>query len=1802
MKIINSTICRLSWLVLLFLGVINTFVFAETPNPSGAKQFAESFFRTNAPQYVKGKVNRNVALKQCYQSANYKENPVFVFQNSTKGFAVLAQRNSNFAIIGYAPEGKFNSDSIPEQLKVLLKLYEDSLTINSSVPQKVIAGTPVATPLLDEAGVWLNQFNHENVGSCPTGCVATAFTQIMCYYKYPSQGVGSHCYTHQTYGQLCADFGNTTYNWINPTYDDYKLLSYHVGIAMDMNYCGSSNGSAPTNWGYEKAMHSYFKYYLNNGSTESSYLRNEIDNRRPVYIELPGTPSHALVLDGYDTDGLFHLNFGWGGQYNGYYVLNSNSTFFVGYKFGTNISAAYFITPQPLKTNTQDSLALVAINNAFSNTTGWDLTQPVTTWSGVLVKNGRVISLNLNNGSYTTYKGTIPTEIGSLTSLQTLVLLGQIDGVLPATITNLTELKNLSIYAGSGTLKAILPANIGDLVNLEILSIPLKCEGTIPASIGNCTKLKILDLNSGNLTGNIPVEIGSLANLTTLSLWKNKLSGSIPAGIVNLTKLTSISLSENQLSGSITSNIGNLTELTTLTLNDNQLSETLPESLGNCTKLITLSLYNNQFSGEIPASFGNLILIKSLNLSNNKISSLPNEMGKWSSLEELNINGNQLLKFPDGINNLINLKTLYANNNLLSKLPDNFGFLPSLQNIDLSFNKITEFPDALCQLTKLQSVSFRKNKIEKFPPSINLLPPTLTIMVLDSNEIKGHIPKELLENGNLSPLLLSDNHFTFEDIPVSSNFMNSVGNQQPVNLTKKIFKVAIGDTVSIDVRKIAPFTLTSNQYNWVSVAKNRVVSSTENPILTVIIDDKTINNKYYCSVSNPSSPTYKYVTYGTTYTLPCMSAVNTDTLSFQLATEEELISEKYAGSYVVSTKSIPTKVVQDKIVTLVPPRKVNGTIKWQASADGKAWYDLSETMSQNDLKSNFVSVKQQELVLSPKTSAFYRCSVQDVNCEPLLSDTIKVNPFGNVLYDGTLNVSTASKTVKIDSIEVTLPAKIYDKDFRLTIVKLDNPPTSPAGMKMSSAYDVTVSFGSVFELPIQVKLKNIKNKTITDKGLPKYKPGFYDENERKWVIYDNGGITLKDSSVFFLTNHLTKLAWFEIAQGSYTHIFVGDHVNVVYKWGTGTGEENSYLGYQYSNSKKPHEAWYNSNTDPDNGGTPILIQDVAGYMDIIIKKFKESGLQTPDLRFNVYVSNMGDKYFGKIGVCGYLSGRGYFDINSFLAVDRDDLRKTLAHEYMHYTQDYYMVVLTDNYFFTEAHAPTAPRIVWPLESELDTAEPEDNLKQVLTVKEENGEKLRSIFDLLSEPWDNAGSLPIIEKLTVTTSEANVSSGFLHYLQCLRKGTLMDMAALIKNHTWSSSATNWTWRSYINSQISAQIGTTIGDEYDDFIRYLLIGENDKFTVLNKGDGNPYSNIIKNLTPENEGTFAKRLVYNFTKTENEPQIDNVSLKVPYLASKVLLLYNQTPDRAVVVNYKRLHPIDKEDKVYYGKYDFKTKKTTFIDLTDSTAYNIFIEARSEKSVKETQNIGFILLVNKKCPSMLGFGSDFNASFELTATPVFDIEYLYTAWIAGADGNSLYVHTNSKGNKSAFIVSGVDITMTNPDVVSHVVNNYSSNRTIINDSSYVVDISFGDVTRFEYGDIGAMPSIQISDKQIKIEYNYVASTMKLWSKAKFTNKYETNYEEKPRILLGSIWNDETQLNLKDINKMTITSGGENVLLRTNNSVETQAVVTKMSSTHNEVRYDSTTQLPGTEDTTNYVSTDYSGGDVVLKLVLKMK
>jgi len=57
--------------------------------------------------------------------------------------------------------------------------------------------------------------------------------------------------------------------------------------------------------------------------------------------------------------------------------------------------------------------------------------------------------------------------------------------------------------------------------------------------------------------------------------------------------------------------------------------------------------------------------LSTLNMNTNQLTSLPLDIGTWSSMVELNLGTNQLISIPDDISKLQNLEVLILSNNLL---------------------------------------------------------------------------------------------------------------------------------------------------------------------------------------------------------------------------------------------------------------------------------------------------------------------------------------------------------------------------------------------------------------------------------------------------------------------------------------------------------------------------------------------------------------------------------------------------------------------------------------------------------------------------------------------------------------------------------------------------------------------------------------------------------------------------------------------------------------------------------------------------------------------------------------------------------------------------------------------------------------------------------------------------------------------------------------------------------------------------------------------------------------------------------
>ena len=176
----------------------------------------------------------------------------------------------------------------------------------------------------------------------PNGCVALACAQIINYHRYPDHGVGSSTYVPQGYPRQTVNFGQHTYHYDamcnEPTSyaNEIAKLAYHFGVAIQMAY-GSDGSSANTAKAKEKLV-TIFKYDQNITSYyRDSYpdtlvseyiqvLKNEVDHHRVVYYSgcsQDFANCHAYVLDGYDENDLFHLNYGWGGSSNAFYAIDN---------------------------------------------------------------------------------------------------------------------------------------------------------------------------------------------------------------------------------------------------------------------------------------------------------------------------------------------------------------------------------------------------------------------------------------------------------------------------------------------------------------------------------------------------------------------------------------------------------------------------------------------------------------------------------------------------------------------------------------------------------------------------------------------------------------------------------------------------------------------------------------------------------------------------------------------------------------------------------------------------------------------------------------------------------------------------------------------------------------------------------------------------------------------------------------------------------------------------------------------------------------------------------------------------------------------------------------------------------------------------------------------------------------------------------------------------------------------------------------------------------------------------------------
>lgn len=281
---------------------------------------------------------------------------VYLFRSPAKAMLLPAD-DAAVPVLGYfdnAPEG-----DMPPQLEWWISEYARQIAWAAEHPAAVSRSAsditderesvaPQLTTVWNQSTPFNDNCPFDGDRRAPTGCLATALAQIMNYWEYPAEPSGAITYT-DAYGHVrSCSFDGKPFLW-NDMADNYNAdengsVSYTpeqasavawlmeaVGHATQMKYSAMGSGAYTFNLG--PAIARYFGYD-GPATLQRDYYSAEVwENLVYEHIRTVGpvfytganfnNMGHAFVCDGYQGNGYFHINWGWGGLYDGYFKLSA---------------------------------------------------------------------------------------------------------------------------------------------------------------------------------------------------------------------------------------------------------------------------------------------------------------------------------------------------------------------------------------------------------------------------------------------------------------------------------------------------------------------------------------------------------------------------------------------------------------------------------------------------------------------------------------------------------------------------------------------------------------------------------------------------------------------------------------------------------------------------------------------------------------------------------------------------------------------------------------------------------------------------------------------------------------------------------------------------------------------------------------------------------------------------------------------------------------------------------------------------------------------------------------------------------------------------------------------------------------------------------------------------------------------------------------------------------------------------------------------------------------------------------------
>lgn len=324
-----------AWWVALAAGLLQLTAVAQSLTTDEACRIGRQWLSAQYPQPVVRRGEEGVNA--------VRWRAVYRVQRGDGAFVLLHARTA--AVMGY---GRSGLRPMPEALHTALMQYGD---LNGVVAgSEARASYPVVPPLLQSVRGQSAPYNlscpyyttEEGTSTqrCLTGCVATALEQILTYYRQPAQLQDSLARIETPHYVVEGVPAGTSVDWahVRDIYAEGAYSEAEARAVADLSlWCGMMAGM---NWGLEASGAQirplevavrrvlgykdvrYADSYRYTPADWERMMRTEIEAGRPVlYTGYTGLiQGHAFVLDGQDASGLFHVNWGYDGAYDGYFA------------------------------------------------------------------------------------------------------------------------------------------------------------------------------------------------------------------------------------------------------------------------------------------------------------------------------------------------------------------------------------------------------------------------------------------------------------------------------------------------------------------------------------------------------------------------------------------------------------------------------------------------------------------------------------------------------------------------------------------------------------------------------------------------------------------------------------------------------------------------------------------------------------------------------------------------------------------------------------------------------------------------------------------------------------------------------------------------------------------------------------------------------------------------------------------------------------------------------------------------------------------------------------------------------------------------------------------------------------------------------------------------------------------------------------------------------------------------------------------------------------------------------------------